>query len=282
MGLPMALNLHKHGLLAAAWNRTAAKTVRLAAETGCRACNELSDLAAACDVIVVCVSGDADVLEVVAAMAPHLAHDTLIIDCSTVSAKTAREAAAMLSAVGARFVDCPVSGGTEGAWNGTLSLMAGGDCDDIDRARPALDAMGATITHMGPVGSGQATKATNQIMVAGINQAVSEAMAFGEANGLQIEDLIKALEGGAAASWFLTNRAPNMARGDFPLGFKVALHEKDLEICREMAAGLDVRLPIVEMTLLHYRRLLQGDPGEEDISSLFRLKSAMFTEADEG
>jgi 3-hydroxyisobutyrate dehydrogenase len=275
MGLPMARNLHRAGLLAAAWNRTAAKAAALAAETGVPAAATAAQLAAHCDVVVTCVSADQDLLEVIAAMAPALRAGAVVVDCSTVAAETARTAAARLAEVGAGFLDCPVSGGTEGAAAGTLSIMVGGDAAHLQQARPALEAMGGTIVHMGPVGAGQAAKATNQIMVAGINQAVTEALAFGRAQGLPMEQLIAALEKGAAGNWFLSKRGPTMIRGEFPLGFKVGLHAKDLEICRRMAADLGVKLPVVEMTLLHYDRLPEHS-AEEDISALFRLKSDMF------
>jgi 3-hydroxyisobutyrate dehydrogenase len=196
-----------------------------------------------------------------------------------VAASTARDAAALLAASGAGFLDCPVSGGTEGAAAGTLSIMAGGDEATLERARPALEAIGGSITLMGPVGAGQSAKATNQIMVAGINQAVTEALAFGQAQGLPMDRLISALEKGAAGNWFLSKRGPTMIRGEFPLGFKVGLHAKDLEICRRMADQLGVKLPLVEMTLLHYARL-PAQSADEDISALFRLKSDMFTRSD--
>jgi 3-hydroxyisobutyrate dehydrogenase len=129
---------------------------------------------------------------------------------------------------------------------------------------------------MGPVGAGQAAKATNQIMVAGINQAVTEALAFGRAQGLPMDKLIAALEKGAAGNWFLSRRGPTMVRGEYPLGFKVGLHAKDLEICRRMAEEFGVKLPVVEMTLVHYARIADTS-AEEDISALFRLKSDMFS-----
>lgn len=280
MGLPMARNLHRAGLLAGAWNRTTARAAALAAETGVPAANSLEDLAAGCDVVVTCVSADDDLLEVVAALAPGLRPGAIVVDCSTVAAGTARTAAARLAVAGAEFLDCPVSGGTEGANAGTLSIMVGGDEAALERARPVLAAMGGSITLMGPVGAGQAAKATNQIMVAGINQAVTEALAFGRSQGLPMERLIAALEKGAAGNWFLSRRGPTMVRGEFPLGFKVGLHAKDLEICRRMAAELGVRLPLVEMTLLHYSRLPEGS-AEEDISALFRLKSDMFSRTDD-
>ena len=280
MGLPMARNLHQAGLLAGAWNRTRGKAEALAAETGVPAAPSLAALAADCDLVVTCVSADQDVLAVVDAMLPALRPGAIVVDCSTIAASTAREAARRLAAAGAEFLDCPVSGGTEGAKAGTLSIMAGGDAAVLERARPALAAMGASITLMGPVGAGQAAKATNQIMVAGINQAVTEALAFGRAQGLPMEKLIAALEQGAAGNWFLSKRGPTMIRGEFPLGFKVGLHAKDLEICRRMAAELGVKLPLVEMTLLHYGRL-PGHCADEDISALFRLKSDMFTASDD-
>ncbi len=280
MGLPMARNLHAAGLLAGAWNRTPAKAAALAAETGVPAAASPAALAAGCDLVVTCVSADDDLLAVVDALLPALRPGAIVADCSTVASSTAREAAARLAGAGADFLDCPVSGGTEGAKAGTLSIMVGGDAAVLERARPALEAMGGSITLMGPVGAGQAAKATNQIMVAGINQAVTEALAFGRAQGLPMDRLIAALEKGAAGNWFLSKRGPTMIRGEFPLGFKVGLHAKDLEICRRMAAELGVKLPVVEMTLLHYGRL-PAHSVDEDISALFRLKSDMFTASDD-
>ena len=276
MGAPMARNLARAELLTAVYNRTTATAVALAAELGCAAAQAPADLASACDIIVLCVSADADVLALVDALVPTLSAGTVVVDCSTVSAATAREAARRVTAAGGAFLDCPVSGGTEGAANGTLSIMCGGDADALERARPVLESMGKRIVHMGPSGAGQATKAVNQIAVAGVNQGVSEALAFAEAEGLDLARVIDAVGGGAAQSWFLTNRGPNMARMAFPLGFRVCLHQKDLDICRAMAAERGVQLPIVEMTSIHYRRLLDAGHGDEDISSLFRLKKAMF------
>jgi 3-hydroxyisobutyrate dehydrogenase len=280
MGLPMARNLHRAGLLTGAWNRTAVRAEALAAETGMPVFASPAALAAACDVVVTCISADDDLLDVVTQLATALRPGAIVVDCSTVAAGTAREAARRLAATGAEFLDCPVSGGTEGAVAGTLSIMVGGDVATLERARPALEAMGGSITHMGPVGAGQSAKATNQIMVAGINQAVTEALAFGQAHGLPMERLIAALEKGAAGNWFLSRRGPTMIRGEFPLGFKVGLHAKDLEICRRMAEEHGVRLPLVEMTLLHYARLPEPS-ADEDISALFRLKSDMFTRSDD-
>ena len=276
MGLPMARNLHRAGLLHAAWSRTPEKALTLLTDTGCRVCATPADLATACDAVVLCVSADADMLEVIDALAPGLRAGALVLDCTTTSAEAARRAAQRVREYGAEFLDCPVTGGTEGARQGTLAILVGGDAEAFERARSILGALGRTIERFGPVGAGQAAKAVNQIMVAGINQAVSEALAFARAEDLPIDRLIATLSKGAAASWFLEHRGPNMLRGSYPLGFKVRLHQKDLEICQRMAARYEVRLPIVEMTLIHYRRLLATAEQDEDISSLHRLKLALF------
>ena len=189
-----------------------------------------------CDVIVLCVAADQDVLQVIDALTQGLRPGALVIDCSTVSADTARTAAARLAAQGVDFVDAPVSGGVEGARDGTLAVMAGGTPEAFARALPVLQAMGRTVAHFGPSGAGQAAKATNQIMCAGVIQAVAEAMAFAKAQGLPLAQLIETLGKGAGSSWYFVNRAPNIVRDAFPAGFRVRLHAKDLRICHDMAA----------------------------------------------
>jgi 3-hydroxyisobutyrate dehydrogenase len=276
MGLPMARNLHKAGLLTAVYNRSPEKAQALATELGCTACASVGDLAKLCDAVVLCISADVDVSQIVDALAGSLKKGALVLDCSTVSAETARKAAAKLAGSGVDFLDCPVSGGTEGAKNGTLAMMCGGSAAVFTRAQPILQALGKRLALMGPVGTGQATKAVNQIVVAGVAQAVSEAMAFAEAQGLALDKVIDVVGSGAAQSWFLTNRGPNMMRMSFPLGFKVSLHDKDLDIVQQMAAAQDVQLPVVEMTRIHYQRLMESGHGDEDISSLFRLKQNLF------
>jgi 3-hydroxyisobutyrate dehydrogenase len=280
MGRGMARNLHRAGLLLTIWNRTPARAAGLAGELGVAAAANPAELAGRCDVVVLCVSADADVLELIDAIAGSLRPGSIVIDCSTVGAGTAREASRRLAARGVEFLDAPVSGGVEGARDGTLAIMVGGPAAALDRARPVLEAMGRTVTHFGPSGSGQAAKATNQIMCAGIIQAVAEAMAFAKAEGLPLEALIETLGKGAGSSWYFVHRAPNMVRNEYPPGFRVRLHEKDLRICHDMAARHGVLLPVVEMTLLHYRKLIDQGHGDEDISTIFRLKDAMFAAAD--
>jgi len=276
MGAHMARNLHKAGLLAAVWNRTPAKATSLAGELGCSAADTPADVARLSDVMVLCVSADQDVLAVIEALAPALKSGQLVIDCSTVSAGTARTVAARLAAAGVEFMDCPVSGGTEGARDATLAIMCGGSPASFTRAQPVLSAMGRTVAHFGPVGAGQAAKATNQIMCAGIIEAVGEAMAFAKAHDLPLEKLVETLGKGAGSSWYFVNRAPNMIRGSYPPGFRVRLHAKDLRICHDMAATYGVALPVVERMLSEYAQLTAQGHGDEDISTCFRLKDQLF------
>jgi 3-hydroxyisobutyrate dehydrogenase len=276
MGVGMARNLAKAGLLAGVYNRTAEKAQALAAELKVTAYPDVAALGADVEAVVSCVSADADVLEVARALAPAMKRGTLVIDCSTIGAETARQASEILGPAGVEFLDCPVSGGTEGARDGTLAIMAGGSEEAFARALPILQKLGKTITLFGPTGSGQAAKATNQIMCAGIIEAVSEAMAFAHAQGLPLDKLIDTLGKGAGSSWYFVHRAPNMVRESYPAGFKVRLHAKDLGICRDMAARFGVALPVVERMLGEYAELTARGFGDEDISATYRLKSELF------
>ena len=196
-----------------------------------------------------------------------------MVDTSTVSSATARQAAEILAKTGVDFLDCPVSGGVEGAKNGTLAMMAGGDGGALARAEGTLGSIAATITLIGPTGSGQACKAVNQIMCAGINQAVTEALAFGEAMGLGMNKVVDVVAKGAAGNWFLDHRGKTMLVDDNATGFKLNLHHKDLTICKAMMQELGRgSLPLVDMTLRHYEQLMEQGYGDEDISALYRLK----------
>ena len=276
MGAPIARNLHKAGYLQCVWNRTVDKARQLAAEPGVSVAEDPAMLARQCDLILLSVSADSDVLDMVQSLLPGLAPGKVVVDTSTVSRETARQVAELLQASGVAFLDAPVSGGTEGARQGTLSMMVGGDAAVVERVLPVLSSIAATITHMGPVGSGQATKAVNQVMAAGINQAVTEALAFAKALELPLDKVIDVTGSGAAGNWFLDHRGPTMSKGKYDPGFRVALHHKDLAICKHMAEQFDAAMPIVEMTLIHYRRLMEAGYGDEDISALFREKLGLF------
>ncbi len=271
MGIGMARNLHAAGWLSIVWNRTRERASVLARELGIVVADEPAGLGRAAECIVTSVSRDADLAAVVDVLLPAVMPGTVICDTSTVGADTARAQSRRLAERGAHFLDCPVSGGVEGARTGRLAMMVGGEVEVLERVRGPLSAMAATIVHMGPSGSGQATKAVNQIMAAGIAEAVTEALAFGVLMGLSMDKVIEVVSRGAAANWFLSHRGKSMLEGRFLPGFKVALHHKDLLICRKMAAGGMV-LPVVEMTLGDYARLMEEGRGEEDISALFRVK----------
>ena len=276
MGAPMACKLSAAGKLVTVWNRTRTTADALAGKLGVPVADDPAALAGQCELVILSVSADADVLQMVNALLPGLRPDTIVVDTSTVSREAAQAAAATITVAGGEFLDAPVSGGVEGAQQGTLAMMVGGDAAVLERARPVLDDIAGRITHMGPVGAGQATKAVNQIMAAGINQAVTEALAFAQAHELPLDKVIEVVGSGAAANWFLSHRGPTMMQEVFEPGFRVALHHKDLAICKQMAARFGVALPVVEMTLIHYRRLMESGYGDEDISALFREKRALF------
>lgn len=272
MGLSMARNLHRAGLLAAVWNRSPEKANMLADETGVVAATSPEALARVCDVLVLCVSADQDVLEMVTALQPGIKPGAMVIDCSTVSRDTAQQAAQRLAQMDAGFLDAPVSGGTEGAKQGTLTIMVGGELADFERARPVFEAMGSRIERMGPVGAGQATKAVNQVLCAGINQAVCEALRFGESLDLPMDQVIDMIGSGAAGNWFINHRGKTMMRDHYAPGFKLALHHKDLKICEDMAAKTGADIPLSRQTREEYEPLMEQGFGGEDISALYRRR----------
>lgn len=276
MGRPMAANLYKADMLTAVWNRTPAKMDSFLADHAATRAYDPVDLAEQCELIILSVARDEDVLEVVVRLLPGLQPGSIIVDTSTISAATARHAASLVEGHDAEFLDAPVSGGVEGASTATLAMMVGGKGATLVRARPVLAAIASRIVHVGPTGSGQAVKAVNQVMAAGINQAVSEALAFGQALGLPMDKVIDVISHGAASSGFLGRRGASMLKEQFDPGFKVALHYKDLAICKAMAEQCGVQMPLVEMTLIHYQRLMDAGFGAEDISSLFREKQRLF------
>src|SRR5277367_188104 len=276
MGAHMARNLHRAGLLTGVWNRTAEKARALAEELKVLSFSSLAELAGNCEAVVICVSADKDLREVIAGLDPGLNPNMIVMDCSTVSKQTVRDMYAQLSAIGVGFLDCPVSGGVEGARTASLAIMVGGDESVFERARPILEKLGKAVAYMGGSGAGQAAKATNQIMCAGIIQAVGEAMAFAHEEGLPLNRVIDVLGKGAGSSWYFVNRAPFMANNSFPAGFRVRLHDKDLRICRDMAAQHGGVLPVVESTIAEYEKLIAQGYGDEDISAIYRLKSKLF------
>ena len=272
MGGAMAANLARAGFPVTAWNRTPGRASELG-ELGVSIAATPADAAAASDIVVVCVSDTPDVEAVlfgdhgvVAGARPG----TLVIDCSTIAPSGAWTFASRLRERGLAMIDAPVSGGSEGARNATLTIFVGGDAADVERARPVLAALGRTITHVGPIGAGQAVKAVNQVILAGAYLGVAEGIVLAIKAGLDVEQVVEALGGGAAQSWVLANRSGRMIENDYPLGFKVALHRKDLEIALELAAQLGAVLPVSALAAQLESGLIAGGHADDDMSALAR------------
>ena len=276
MGIPMAYHLHKRGYLISVWNRTQSKAATFASQTGVVQANDFSELCEMCRAIMICVSRDQDLQEVIGRLLPHLQPDTIVIDTSTVSPSTALDVAMRLKQQNVDFLDAPVTGGVEGAKKGKLAMMVGGDAAVVQRATPILQSFTARIVHMGGSGKGQAAKAVNQLMAAGINQAVTDALAFAQRLQLPMDKTIDVISGGAAGNWFLEHRGASMVQGHFEAGFPVTLHQKDLAICQEVAQSLGLELNLVSITGNDYQMLIDMGFGNEDISALYRLKKQRF------
>jgi len=278
MGAGIAGNLFRAGHLSQAWNRSAERAQAAAGQHGFALADSLENAAAQADLAITSVSADSDLLQVVERLSRVMTAGSVVLDTSTVSIETARRVSERLEAHGVHFLDAPVSGGKEGAEKGTMVMMVGGDDTVLQQLMPVLECISRKVVHMGEVGSGQATKAVNQIMCAGINQAVTEALAFGQHQGLDMDKAVDVVSSGAAGNWFVEHRGRSMTQGVFDPGFRVALHHKDLKICQAMLASDEVQLPMVEMTLVHYERLMADGHGDEDISALYRVKRPLFGE----
>jgi 3-hydroxyisobutyrate dehydrogenase and related beta-hydroxyacid dehydrogenases len=229
-------------------------------------------------IVVVCVSDTPDVEAVLFGpdgVADGARPGTLVVDCSTIAPSGSWDFAARLAERDLRMVDAPVSGGSEGARNATLTIFVGGDVADVERARPVLTAMGRTFTHVGPIGAGQAVKAVNQVILAGAYLGVAEGIVLAIKAGLDVEQVVGALGGGAAQSWVLANRSGRMLDNDYPLGFKVALHRKDLGIALDLAAQLGAVLPVSALAAQLETGLIAGGHGDDDMSALARTIRAL-------
>ncbi len=270
MGASMAANLLRAGATLTVWNRTPGRASALL-EMGAAEAASPAAAAARSDVTVVCVSDTPDVEAVMfgpAGIAAGARSGSLVVDCSTISPQATRQFGGRLAGGGVGLVDAPVSGGSEGARLGTLTMFVGGAEADVARARPVLEAMGKTITHLGPLGSGQAAKAVNQVIISGTYLGVAEGIVLGIQAGLDPGRLVEALSGGAAQSWVLANRGGRMIEDRYPLGFRLALHRKDLAIALEMARGLGLDLPVAELTAAIEDGLASTGHADEDMSVL--------------
>lgn len=272
MGAPMALNILKAGHEVIVHNRTREKE-RPLADAGALRAGTPREAAAGAGIIITCVSDTPDV-EAIVLGDEGIIHGatagSLLVDMSTISPTATRQMAATLAEKEIRMIDAPVSGGSEGAQNATLAIMVGGAAADVHHAMPVLEAMGKTITHVGGIGSGQITKAINQVILAGTFMGVAEGMVLGMKAGLDMQKVIEAISGGAAGSWVLSNRAMNMVKNTYPLGFRARLHHKDLRIALEAARDLGVTLPASALMDQMENGIIGRGYGDEDMSAMAR------------
>ncbi|MEZ4646063.1 MAG: NAD(P)-dependent oxidoreductase [Chloroflexota bacterium] len=272
MGRGMAHNLLKAGFAVRVWNRTASRMDDLVA-AGATAGSSPADVAAHSDITFVCVSDTPDVQAVILGengVIDGAQPGALIVDHSTISPIATKEIATKLAEKGVHMLDAPISGGSEGAAKGTLSIMVGGDAAQFERALPAFQAMGKTITHVGPSGAGQMVKLVNQILVVVTMQAVGEALLFAQAGGLDLEKTLTAVSGGAAGSWMLSNRGPQVINRDWRPGFTIDLQQKDLRLVLQAADQLGVPLPGVAQVFQFYRTLQQQGLGGDGNHALVK------------
>ncbi len=245
MGRGMARNILKAGFPLVVWNRTASRMTPLL-EAGARGANNPAELAAQADIIITCVSDTPDVEEVILGdrgVIQGAKPGSLVIDMSTISPTATRVIAEKLAEKDIHMLDAPISGGSEGAEKGTLSIMVGGEEADLQRALPVLQSMGQRITLVGGHGAGQTVKLMNQILVVGNALAISEAFLFGQAAGVNLEKALEAVEAGAAGSWMLTHRGPQILKRDWRPGFTIDLQQKDLRLV--LGAADDFGAPIL-------------------------------------
>ncbi len=245
MGAPMAMNVLKAGYPLTVWNRTASKGEALR-KAGAAWADSPADVARNSDVVITIVSDTPDVEEVILGE-KGIIHGArpgmVVIDMSTISPHATRRIADRLAEAGMEMLDAPVSGGDVGAQKGTLSIMVGGKDEVFQRCLPILQTMGKRITHVGPNGAGQFTKLVNQIIVVGNTLAMSEGLVFAAKAGLDLEKVLEAVSAGAAGSWMLSNRGPQIVQGDFRPGFMVKLQQKDVKLVLEAAREMGMPLP---------------------------------------
>jgi 3-hydroxyisobutyrate dehydrogenase len=272
MGQGMVHNLLRAGFAVTIWNRTAGKMDALV-EAGAQPGLSPADVAAKSDHIITCVSNTPDVEAVVLGgegIIYGVRAGSLVIDCSTISPTATVKMAQQLAGRGVAMLDAPISGGSEGAAKGTLSIMVGGDARDFERAMPVFKAMGQKITHVGATGAGQTVKLVNQILVVGHALAMSEALLFAQAGGVDLEKTLEAVSAGAAGSWMLSNRGPQIIKRDWRPGFTIDLQQKDVGLILDAANDLGVPLPATSLIFQLYRTLQARGLGEQGNHALIK------------
>ncbi len=272
MGRGMAANILRAGYPLTVWNRTAERTAALAA-SGAHVAASPAAVAAASDIVITCVSDTPDVREVILGSQGviHGARTgSLVIDMSTISPEATQQIAAALVARGVDMLDAPVSGGSEGAAKGTLSIMVGGSAQAFQRALPVLKTMGQRITHVGPNGAGQTVKLVNQVIVVGNCLAMCEGLLLAQAGGVDLQKALEAISAGAAGSWMLSQRGPQILVRDWRPGFTITLQQKDLRLVLEAADQLGVPLPSTALIFQLYRTLESRGLGSDGNHALMK------------
>lgn len=277
MGLPMAKNLIDAGYSVVGHNRSPEPTEDLV-EYGGEDGGSAAGVAEASDVVLLCLPDSPDVERVVLGgdgesdpVIDGVSPGMTIIDHSTISPTVTVDIADRLAAKDVSLLDAPISGGEEGAIDGTLSIMVGGDESVLDDHLEILEAMGETITHCGPSGAGQTTKACNQIVVAAQMVGVSEAIVFAAKAGADLEAVVNAISGGAAGCWTLDNRAPDMIRGDFEPGFYAEYQYKDLRIAMDAGEAFGAPMPQTELAHELYKSMVENDMGLDGNSGVMQV-----------
>ncbi|WP_219416701.1 2-hydroxy-3-oxopropionate reductase [Pseudonocardia nigra] len=273
MGLPMAANLAAAGFDVVGYNRSKGKADQLA-ERGGRAAGSVAEAVRDADVVVTMLPDSPDVRAVMLAEDGVFASakaGALVIDASTIRPDVSRELAAAGAERGLRVLDAPVSGGEQGAIDGTLSIMVGGSAEDVEAARPVLDVVGRTIVHVGPAGAGQTVKAANQLIVAGTIELVAEAIVFLEAHGVDTEAAVQVLAGGLAGNAILDRKAAGMLDRNFTPGFRLELHHKDLGIATAAAREAGVVIPLGSAVAQLVAAMVARGDGGLDHSGLLKL-----------
>ncbi len=273
MGKPMVRNLLKAGYVPVVFNRSEEAIEELAADGAIPAASA-KDVAIASEIVITMLPDTPDVEAVISGEDGIMAgasEGLLIVDMSTISPVVTRKLAADASEKGVKMLDAPVSGGDKGAIAGTLSIMAGGDAEDFQRVKPIFEAMGSTIVHCGPIGAGQTVKACNQIVVAVVIEAVSEALVLGSKAGVDPKVILEVLGGGLAQTKVMDLRGPTMIEHNFAPGFKARLHSKDLNIILETAKEYGVGLPVTKIVDQMFKEHIEKGRGDLDHSSLLTV-----------
>ena len=277
MGAPMARNLVKAGFEVIAYNRTASRAEALR-EDGVTVAASLAEVGQAASVVITMVPDTPDVLAVVegdGGLAGAMHQGSVLIDMSTISPAETRALAERLAEHGIAMLDAPVSGGSWGAQQATLTIMVGGEPETFERCLPVFEAMGKSITLMGPSGMGQTTKLVNQILVAGTCAAVAEALVFAASQGADLLKTVEAVSGGAAGSWQLSNLGPRMAQRDFAPGFMVKLQQKDLRLIIEAAQERHVPLAVTGLARQYLTAVEAMGGGDEGTQAVVKAVEAL-------